>query len=84
MPKSLYPTITDPVIITTRDGTFFICWVEATRGAHRWIFIDADRVRYVGPRWSGEGSLDAIRELVGEWWDTVRGIGRAPDMRGVG
>ena len=66
-----HPTLSDPVIVTTPDRAFFICWVELRNGVERWVFVGADRARYNGPVYRGECTLDAIRALVALWWETV-------------
>ena len=66
-----HPTLSDPVIVTTPDRTFFICWVEPRGGVDRWVFVGADRTRYNGPVYRGERTLDDFRALVSGWWETV-------------
>jgi len=76
MPETDRPTLTDPAIITARDGTFFLCWVEPVNDRDHWIFISRDRVRYTGPSYAGQNTLPAIRDLVGDWWDSTRELDR--------
>jgi hypothetical protein len=72
-----HPTLTDPVIVMTADRTSFVCWVEPRDGIARWVFIGADRMRYNGPVYRGEQTLDVIRALVARWWDTINLPSRA-------
>jgi hypothetical protein len=58
------PTLDDPAIIKAEDGTFFLCWVERLGNEDRWVFISSDRVRHLGPVYTGETTLAAIRELI--------------------
>jgi hypothetical protein len=77
MPDIDRPTLTDPAIITARDGTFFVCWVEPVEDRDRWIFISRDRVRYTGPSYEGQNTLPVIRDLVANWWDSTRQLEQA-------
>jgi hypothetical protein len=75
--RAPHPTLSDPVIVTTRDRSLFVCWVESRHGVERWVFIGADRTRYTGPTYGGQTTMDSIRDLVETWWDTVT----RPDRR---
>ena len=77
MSTPTYPDVTDPILITTNDRTFFVCWVEFSSGELRWVFMSArPPVRYAGPEYHGETSTLAIEALVNRWWDTrkLRGL----------
>ena len=77
MSKPTYPDVTDPLLIRTNDGTFFVCWVEKIGGELGWVFVSAHPpVRYAGPAYRGESSTIAIEALVNRWWHSrkLRGL----------
>lgn len=67
----------DATLITTRDGTLFVCYIENVGGrGDRWVYVSADRTRYDGGIWGGEDTLEQIRARFHEWW--IRGVWRVP------
>ena len=62
------PTRTDPAIVTARDGTAFMAWLEPIQDQLLWVFVSSTLMHYVGPRYGGEDSPEQLRELVGAWW----------------
>lgn len=78
------PTLDDPMIVTARDGTLFVCWVEivgTTRPHPRWFAVSDPPIRYnVGP-YAGETSPQAIRALICDWWDGLRAMGHPRTVR---
>ncbi len=77
------PSITDPVVVNTSDGTLFVCWVEFARDRKptkdrfaRWIFVATDRTVYRGPVYDGQTMQSEIVELVDSWWTTKKALGQ--------
>lgn len=65
-------------VVTTDDGRFFRCHVEAVgrEAERRWIFIDADEVAYVGPPWFPLAHEAELQQLVAVWWETKKALGQ--------
>lgn len=71
------PTVHDPVIVTARDGTLFVCWTENVGGKGlRWVYVSVDQVRYDGGIYAGEVTMREISARVDDWWVTQKAIGR--------
>ena len=65
-------------IVTTDDGRMFQCSVESIADTQqpRWIFIDTNQVRYVGPPWPGVTLEPELRRLVNDWWREKKALGQ--------
>lgn len=72
MPDSAY-------IVTTDDGRLFQCVVEPVGSGQqlRWVFVDSNQVRYIGPAWAGVLLEPQVRALVNVWWETKKSLGQA-------
>ena len=66
-------------IVTADDGRMFSCAVEevGSQRQRRWIFVDTDGTRYIGPPWTGALHEAQLRALVQMWWSTKRELGQA-------
>ena len=74
--RALFPTIEDPALIWTTDGTMFVCWVESIGDGARWVFVSGNATRYTGPIYAGPYTLEQIRALVDEWWEGKKALGQ--------
>jgi hypothetical protein len=70
---TFHPTSDDPALVSASDGTLFSCWVEQIQGRGLWVFMSTAKMHYVGPPYTGEDSLDQVRDLVASWWSRTRG-----------
>ena len=63
-------SIQDSYILTADDRKLFLCSVEpiGLEAELRWVFVDSDQVRYVGPAWTGVLLEAQVRALVNAWW----------------
>jgi hypothetical protein len=56
-------------VVTDHDGAVFACWLEVIENEIRWLFVSSNRAEYFGPVYAGERSPEALRALVGAWWE---------------
>jgi len=86
----LPPTADDPLLITTPEGRVISCAVRCLRrrpSSPRWVFVTAlcnstgflDPTVLVGPPYLPDehNTIDAIRELVCQWWRAQTAIERS-------
>ena len=69
---TFHPTSADPAIVTASDGTLFACWLEQIHGRWLWVFMNTAKMNYVGPPYTGEDSLEQLRDLLAAWWSRTR------------
>jgi len=64
----------DSYILTTDDRKLFLCSVEpiGREAQLRWVFVDRNKVRYVGPVWTGVLLEAQVRALVNGWWHHIK------------
>jgi hypothetical protein len=78
-------SIQDSFILTTNDRKLFLCSVEpiGPEAELHWVFVDNDRVRYIGPIWTGVLLETQVRALVNAWWHHMKMLVHPTDVAGT-